>query len=160
MKRFIFLTVLWTALAGSLASAVAQNPTAIPKRGKAERASNDVFLALNHYFSDPTATMFELVSADSGAGTLVARRAQVDPETWNQWAFCEVSGLDMLDSFKDGAVTLNVSVTPVGNEESYVAVTAQFTGTYGLGSTQKSVDCYSRGVVEDDVLKVAGAASS
>jgi len=64
----------------------------------------------------------------------------------------------MLDTLRASSVTLNIKIEPSGTT-SYVTVTADFEGTYGIMSSQSTMQCTSKGVLEGNILSIVGASS-
>jgi hypothetical protein len=96
------------------------------------------------------------VSSDPKTRTLVVRRNYIDLDNWSKWAYCKVGPLDMLDSLRDGYVTMAIKLEPARGV-TYTSTTADFEGIYGLTSTGKVVPCISTGVFEDNVLATIDA---
>jgi len=107
----------------------------------------------------PTIGLFTLRSADERTHTLVAKRVGIDLQSWGQWAYCSLGPSHMLDTLTDGSVTVNVTVEASGKTASYVTVGADFEGTYGIGSSESTTQCVSKGLLEQNILAAAGAAS-
>ncbi|MGH7933279.1 MAG: hypothetical protein ACREQN_08915, partial [Candidatus Binataceae bacterium] len=101
---------------------------------------------------------FELSKTNETTGTLVAKRDNIDANSWNQWAYCEMSPAHMLDTLRDGAVIVSITARHAGNDSCYVTVKTDFKGTYGLGSSNSTEQCISKGVLENNLLAIAGAA--
>ena len=99
----------------------------------------------------------KIVSEDPGAHKLVATRQDIDTQTWGEWAYCKLGPSHLLDTLENGAVTVTVDIEPAANNTSFVKVTADFRGTYTLGSSETATTCVSNGVLEDDILRAAGA---
>lgn len=157
MKRFIVVLALGTLVLCS--SRAWAQPAAVPRMAQVPRDSRQTFATVKQYFSNPGSTMFRLVSADPRMGTIVARRDNIDNETWNEWAYCKLSPMHLLDTLQDGTATVNVKVEPSGNS-SYVTVNADFEGTYGLADSSDTTQCISNGVLEKNILAAVGAQQS
>ncbi len=156
MRGFL-LAIVFTALVLWPAAAPAQ-PKSIPQIAKVPKTFSETFRTLKNYFSP--GTPFTLVTADEATGTIVAKRSNIDQNTWSQWAYCKLSPLHMLDSLEDGSVMVNVKVERAGNDSSYVTVSTNFEGTYGLASQVNTTQCTSRGVLEKNILAAIGAPSA
>jgi hypothetical protein len=144
-------TILWSGL-------TAAQPAVIPRIGQAPHSARETFRKLRGYFSDEAANQFHLLRADAKTGTIVAKRSGIDTGTWSEWAFCKMSPTHLLDSLVDGSVILKVKVEGSGRHSSYVHVDADFEGTYGgLGSSQTTQQCVSKGLLEQKILAAAGA---
>ena len=142
--------LLWAAVASA-------QPAVIPRMAQAPHDAAQTFATLKRYFSDPSLSLFTLQSADDRARTLVAKRSGIDLQSWGQWAYCSLDPSHLLDSLRDAAVTLNIKVEASGKSASYVTVAADFEGTYGIGSSESTSQCVSKGVLEQNILAVAGA---
>jgi hypothetical protein len=137
--------------------AAAQTATRIPHRGPVAEKPRALFDRLKQGFADGRYGPYQLVSSDPKTRTIVVTRNNVDVEHWTRWAYCSVSAIDMFDSLRDGAVRLTVKLEPTTRKITYAVVWADFTGTYGIASTNKVVQCLSTGVLEEDILRTAGA---
>ena len=141
-------------------SPVFAQPKIIARMSPVPHDAASTFKTLKRYFSDPGLSNFQLVSADPATHTIVAKRSGIDTATWGQWAYCSLGPMHMLDTLTDAAVTLKVKIEPSVNNASYVTVNADFQGTYGLGNSESTTQCISNGVLEENILATAGAASS
>jgi hypothetical protein len=144
--------MLWSAVASA-------QPAVIPRSAQTPHDPAQTFATLKRYFSDPAMGMFELESAGERSHTLVAKRSGIDLQTWGQWAYCKLGPEHLLDSLVDGSVTVNVKVEAAGKTASFVTVRADFEGTYGIGSSETTTQCASNGVLEQNILTAAGAAT-
>src|SRR5260370_7903767 len=97
MKRFIVVLAV-LVLCSSRAWA---QPAAVTRMAQVPRDSRQTFATLKQYFSNPTSSMFRLVSADPRMGTIVARRDNIDSGTWTEWAYCKLSPMHLLDTLQD-----------------------------------------------------------
>ncbi|HKV56242.1 MAG TPA: hypothetical protein VJN94_16535 [Candidatus Binataceae bacterium] len=138
------------------ATAAAQSAV-IPRISRAPRDAQRTFEILKNYFSSNGA--YKILRADPAEHTLVAKRNGIDTESWSDWAYCEMGPEHLLDTLDDGAVTLTVKIKPISKDSSEVSVTADFEATYGLGDAETTTQCVSHGVLENQVLQLAGAAS-
>lgn len=143
--------LLWSAVASA-------QPAVIPRMAQTPHDAGQTFATLKRYFSDPSMGLFTLQSADERTHTLVAKRSGIDLQTWGQWAYCKLGPEHLLDSLRDGSVTVNVKVEGSGKSASYVTVATDFEGTYGIGSSESTTQCVSNGVLEQNILAAAGAA--
>lgn len=155
MKR-AFIVVAMVVLTPWYGIAFAQ-PRIIPRMARVPHDAQQTFRILKEYFSNPALGGLQLISADPATGTLVAKRDNIDSGRWREWAYCSLGPEHLLDTLSDGAVTVNVKIEPSGNNASYVTVTADFEGTYSLGSSSTTSTCISRGVLETHILEAAGA---
>jgi len=141
------------------ASTAAAQPALIPRVGTAPTNASRTYQLLHNYFSEPINGLFTIVRAESATHTLVVKRSEIDTEHWTEWAYCKLGPEQLLDSLEDGAVTLTVQLRPAASDSSEVSVTADFEGTYGLGSSRTTAQCVSKGGLEAAILKAAGAPS-
>lgn len=141
----------------SLALAQSAPPASIPRIGTAPHSADQTFTMLKGYLANPV-NFYQITSADERAHIIVARRGGIDTASWGQWAYCALGPSHMLDSLRDSAVTLNIKIEPSGTT-SYVTVTADFEGTYGIMSSQSTIQCTSKGVLEGNILSIVGASS-
>ena len=156
MKRYAVVCMLATLIL-SRSVALAQ-PAVIPRIGQAPHSATETFQKLKRYFSDQLASQFHVVSIDDRHRTIVAKRSDLDTGTWTSWAYCKMTPTHLLDSLKDGSVTVKVKVEASGRHASYVHIDADFEGTYGgLGSGLTTQQCVSKGVVEQHILTAADA---
>lgn len=158
MRTAAILTALFLALA-TCAIAVEQ-PRLIPRSAHIDRPVEQVFDTVQRYFSDPSLSLFRLVSADRKSGTIVARRTGIDTAHWTEWAFCEAEPMKMIYQFEDGTTTVTVKLEASGNNRTFASVTADFQGTYGLASAENKIACVSKGSLEENILAVARGAAS
>lgn len=136
-----------------------ETPRIISRSERVEHPVDQVFGTLKHYFNDSSLSGFRLTSADDKSWTLIATRSGIDGENWNTWAFCKTSAQQMIYQFEDGTVTVTVQLQKAGNQSAFVTVSADFQGNYGLGSQQATIDCVSKGSLEQDLIAVAGGPS-
>jgi hypothetical protein len=149
---FLLLTVV-------LCSTVAAQPTIIPRLGRAPHKPAQAYELLEGYLSDPLrGGFFRIVRGNSAKGLLVAERDRIDDKNWADWSYCKLGAGHLLDKLKDGRATVTVKIAPSGRSFSDVRVTADFKGTYGLGSSETTAQCVSKGVLENQILHAIGAA--
>lgn len=154
MKTRYIGPIFVVALCGSLASA---QPTIIPRRATAPHDAAKAYLLAKDYLSDPMGGSCTIVRADSARHTLTAERSGIDAKDWGDWTYCKLSPDQMLDTLNNGKVELTVKIEPAGKNSSNVAVTADFNGTYGFAGRQTTVQCVSKGGLENRVLQAVGA---
>ena len=135
---------------------LAQPPLQITHHGTSPIPAGRLYRALKTQFAGGQLGPWQVVSSDPKTRTLVVRRNYIDLDNWSQWAYCKVSPLDMLDSLREGYVTMAIKLEPARGV-TYTSTTADFEGIYGLTSTGKVVPCISRGVLEDNVLATIAA---
>lgn len=159
MKQGPKVVVLSTLVVLSLiTSAFAlEPPRIIPHSAQVKKPPAEVFRTLKTYFSDLGLSKFNLISADEKTGTIVAKQDGVDNARWKQWSACETDPMHVLYQFTDGTVTVTAKVERGGRDASFVTVSADFQGTYGLAQDETTIACRSLGVLEDSILTIAGA---
>jgi hypothetical protein len=156
-KPLIPMSIL-LAIIASPALAI-ETPRIISRSDRVEYPIDQVFGTLKHYFSDSSLSGFRLTSADDKSWTLIATRSGIDGENWNRWAFCKTSAEQMIYQFEDGTVTVTVQLQKAGKQSAFVTVSADFQGKYGMGSQEAILDCVSKGMLEQDLIAVAGGPS-
>lgn len=100
---------------------------------------------------------YMLVNSDAASRTVIVMRSNIDSASWTQWAYCRMGPMDMLDALRDGSVMLTVRLEPATKWRTWAVITAEFTGTYGIGYQTKQTRCASKGVLEEDILRRLGA---
>jgi hypothetical protein len=135
---------------------LAQPPLQITHHGTSPIPAGRLYHALKTQFTGGWLGPYQVVSSDPKTRTLVVRRNGIDLDSWSKWAYCKVGPLDMLDSLRDGTVTMAIKLEPARGV-TYTSTTADFEGVYGLTSTGKVVPCISTGVFEDNVLATIDA---
>lgn len=155
-RQFVLVSVILFFARVSAVFAL-EPPRVIPHSAQVKKAPAEVFRSLKTYFSDPGLSKFNLVSADEKTGTVIARQEGIDSARWHQWAACEADPMHMLYQFTDGSVTVTSKVERGGGDGSFVTVSADFHGTYGLAQDETTIACRSLGVLEDSILTIAGA---
>jgi hypothetical protein len=156
-NRSIVISILLAIVASPILAL--ETPRIIPRSERVGYPIDQVFGTLKHYFNDSSLSGFRLSSADDKSWTLVATRSDIDGENWKRWAFCKTSAQQMIYQFEDGTVTVTVQLQKAGNQATFVTVSADFQGNYGLGGQQTTVDCVSNGSLEKDLITVAGGTS-
>lgn len=156
-NRSIVISLLMVMIAFS--ALALETPRIISRSERVEHPVDQVFGTLKHYFDDSSLSGFRLTSADDKSWTLIATRSGIDGENWNTWAFCKTSAQQMIYQFEDGTVTVKVQLQKAGNQSAFLTVSADFQGNYGLGSQQATIDCVSKGSLEQDLIAVAGGPS-
>ena len=135
----------------------AAQPATIPRMAPAPHSPSRTYNLVRAYLSDPQGADMKIVSEDPKTHTIVGKRGDINTQTWGEWAYCKLGPSHMLDTLANGAVTVTVNVESAANDSSFVKVAADFEGTYELGSSQTTTRCVSNGVLEDDILRAAGA---
>jgi len=157
MKTRCFVVAVAIVLVGSASALAQEQPRIIARSATVDRPRAEVFGTLKNYLSDPVLSGFTLTSADETTGILRARRSGIDSGTWNKWAFCEARNVEMIYNFESSSAEIEAKVQPSGKDASYVSVRSDLRGTYSLGSASTTIGCVSRGIVENEILTVAGA---
>jgi hypothetical protein len=150
---FLFLATLTPAFA-------IEQPRIVPRANEVPKPMDEVFARLKKYFSDPSVSHFQLVSADPKTHTIVAKQASVDSASWNNWAFCKTGPVEMIYKYADGSATVTVKLEKTTKHSTFVSVAADFQGAYRLGSNENKVACESKFVLEDQIISVAGASDA
>jgi hypothetical protein len=140
----------------SIASAL-EPPRIIPHSAPINKPVPDVFKTLKSYFSNRLESKFELVSADEKTDTIVAKQTGIDSARWSQWAACETDPMHMIYQLNDAIVTLTVSLEQAPHKSTFMTVSADFRGIYGLAQDQTTIECKSTGALENNILAFAGA---
>ena len=138
-------------------AAAVEMPRLIPRSQQIARPMDEVYASLKKYFADPALSRFKLVSANPATHTLVATMSGIDNESWSKWAFCKTGPVEMIYKFEDGTVTITVGVETTTTKSSFATVTADFEGSYQLGSNENKVACVSKGELEDNIHAVTGS---
>ncbi len=146
------------ALAGF--TSALEPPRIIPSSGRAPQPPSQVFKTLKTYFSDLSLSKFHVTQASEAAEVIVAQQSGVDTVRWRQWAACQTDPMHMLYQFQDGTVTVKVTLDPSPGNATFVTVSADFQGTYGLGQDTTTIACRSTGTLEQEILRVAGVPQS
>jgi hypothetical protein len=139
------------------AAMLVQPPLQITHHGTSPIPAGRLYRALKNQFAGGQLGPWQVITSDRKTRTLVVRRNYIDSENWSNWAYCKVGPLDMLDSLRDGYVTMAIKLEPARGV-TYTSTTADFEGIYGLTSTGGQViPCISRGVLEDQALATIAA---
>ena len=151
-------SILTPLLLFMLATAFAiETPRIIPRVQEIPKPEREVFASIKHYFTDSSLSHFQLVSADEGTHTLVAKQTALDDLTWRTWAFCETGPVEMIYKLQDGTAVVTVKLDKATPHSTLASVSADFHGRYALGGNQNTVACKSKFVLEDNILAAAGA---
>jgi hypothetical protein len=134
-----------------------ETPRIVPRMQEIQMPVDEVYANLKKYFSDSATSHFQLISADERTHTLVARQSPIGEEVWHSWAFCQTGPVQMIYKYEDSTATVTVKLEKSPRHSTFASVSADFQGTYGLGSDQNKVDCTSKFVLEDQILAAAGA---
>jgi hypothetical protein len=152
------LAILAAIAAGAAAQEV---PRVIPKRSTVDRPLDAAYGTLKQYFTDSSLSRFTLISSDDTTHTLVAKESGIGPNDWAALAFCQTSGEQMVYTFTDGTVIVTAKLQAAGKHRTFVSVSADFHGMYALALASKSTGlaCTSKGVMEDNLISIAGGTS-
>ena len=132
-------------------------PRIIPHSAPVNKPVPAVFQTLKSYFSDRLESKFELVSADENAGVIIAKQTGIDSDRWRNWAACQTDPLHMLYKLDDARVTLTIRLEQAPRNTTFMTVSADFQGRYGLAQDETTIECTSTGALEDSILAFAGA---
>jgi hypothetical protein len=132
-------------------------PRIIPHSAPVAKPVENVFQILKNYFSDRVQSKFELISADEKSGTIIARQTGIDSERWRNWAVCQTDPVHMIYQLQDARVTLTIKLEQAPHNTTFMTVSADFQGLYGLAQDQTTIECRSTGALEDSILAFAGA---
>jgi hypothetical protein len=134
-------------------------PRVIPHSAQIDKPVPDVFKTLKSYLSDRLESKFELVSADEKSETIVAKQTGIDSARWAQWAACQTDPMHLIYQLNDAIVTLTIKLDKSPHNKTFMTVSADFQGIYGLAQDSTTIECKSTGTLEDNILAFAGAQS-
>jgi hypothetical protein len=154
------LLLIVSPLYSSSRASALEPPRIIPHSASVNKPVSEVFKTLKEYFSDTVQSKFELISADDKTDTIVAKQNGIDSARWKSWAACETDPIHMIYQLNDARVTLTIKLEKSPHNTTFMTVSANFQGTYGLAQDQTTIDCKSTGTLEDNILAFAGAAPS
>jgi len=132
-------------------------PRIIPHSAPVDKPVPEVFQNLKAYFSDRLESKFELVSADEKTDTVVAKQTGIDSAQWRNWAACQTDPMHMLYQLNDATVTVTIKLDQSPQNTTFMTVSADFRGIYGLAQDQTTIECKSTGWLEENILAFAGA---
>ena len=156
MVRISILAAFAIALSIASGSAL-EPPRIIPHSASIDKSPADLFKILKSYFADRLESKFELASADEKTGTIVAKQNGIDSDRWRQWAACKTDPMHMIYQLNDAGVTVTIKLEKSAPSHTFMTVTADFKGIYGLARDETTIECSSTGVLEDSLLAFAGA---
>lgn len=159
MKRLAkasFFAAFAIALAVASGSAL-EPPRVIPHSASIDKSRTDLFKILKSYFSDRLESKFELVSADEKTDTIVAKQNGIDSDRWRRWAACKTDPMHMIYQLTDAGVTITIKLDKSTRNSTFMTVTADFKGIYGLAQDETTIECTSTGALEENILAFAGA---
>jgi len=132
-------------------------PRIIPHSAPIAKPVSDVFHVLKSYLSDRLESKFQTVSANETDATIVAKQTGIDSERWRQWAACQTDPMHMIYQLNDAIVTLSIKLDQAPHNTTFMTVSADFRGIYGLAQDETTIECKSTGALEDSILAFAGA---
>jgi hypothetical protein len=162
MKTHLFSIIAFLCLATFTPAPTfaIESPRIVPRITQVPQPADEIFTRLKKYFSDPTVSHFQLVSADPRTRTIVAKQSGIDGASWNNWAFCKAGPVQMIYKYQDGTATVTVKLEKTNRHLTLVSASADFEGLYALGANQNQVACNSKFALEENILAVAGAAKA
>jgi hypothetical protein len=155
LSTMIPMIAIAAATIATSAFAQVEAPRNVARSAYANRPYHEVFGTLKHYFA--ALNSMTLVSSDVKTGTIVARRNGVETATWNRWAYCKVGAMGLLDTLQSSSAEVTIKLTQAGTGSTLVTVTANYHAIYSFASQTDNVECTSTGVLEREILTVAGA---
>ncbi len=137
-------------------------PQTISRSTEIHRPFDQVYAAMENYFSPDSMHNFQIVSRSrtKSKAELVATRTVTDQMKWSDWAYCKVPAMQMFDTLQQGNITVRVRIDRQSPARTYVTVTPDFQAQYALAGNSSTRQCTSKGVLEKDILRGAGAADS
>src|ERR1700683_80121 len=135
-------------------------PRVIPHSAPVNKSASEVFRTLKSYFADRLESKFILISADQKTGTIVAKQTGIDSMRWRNWAACNTDPIHMIYRLNDAMVTVTIKLDRSVHDTTFMTVTADFQGIYGLAQDQTTIECRSTRALEDTPLALAGAQTS
>jgi hypothetical protein len=135
-------------------------PRIIPHSAPVNKPVSDVFHLLKTYFTDRLQSKFQTVNANAETATIIAKQTGIDNVRWREWAVCQTDPMHILYQLNDAIVTLTVKLEQAPHDTTFMTVTADFRGIYGLAQDQTTIECTSTGALENNILALAGAQMS
>jgi hypothetical protein len=148
----VLVATICCAGAGALAT-----PRIIPHAAPVNKPVGDVFHLLRTYFADRLQSKFLTVNANAETATIIAKQTGIDNVRWREWAVCQTDPVHMLYQLNDAIVTLSVKLEQAPHNTTFMTVSADFRGIYGLAQDQTTIECSSTGALENNILALAGA---
>jgi hypothetical protein len=156
-----FALLLFVSISYPMSTACALDlPRIIPHSAPINKPVPDVFKTLKAYFSDRVDSKFALISADEKTDTIVAKQTGIDSARWSQFAACQTDPMHLIYQLNDAMVTLTIKLDKSPHDTTFMTVSADFQGIYGLGQDSTTIECKSTGTLEDNILALAGAQMS
>ena len=156
LGRLVALPMIVAMLCYGIGSAL-EPPRVIPHSAPVSKPVSDVFRILKTYFADRLESKFQTVNANEEAATITARQTGIDNARWRQWAVCQTDPVHMLYQLNDAIVTVSIKLEQAPRNTTFMTVSADFRGIYGLGENETTIECKSTGVLENNLLALAGA---
>jgi hypothetical protein len=168
----VMIGILWHGLSEAVPHAVASTALTEPARSltgapapvttgppqHVEHAALDMrsarlFRRLEDQFNGGWLGPYQIIRSDAKKGTMIVRRDSIDNASLAKWCYCQVDTLNMLDSLRNGAVFVTLTLTPDRNTTG-LDVADDFEGTYSLtpASATTTVRCASQGVLEKELV--------
>jgi methionine-rich copper-binding protein CopC len=160
MKRVAIvapLAALVSLLGIATSSHALEPPRVIPHSASVNKPVSEIFQTLKLYFADRLESKFILQSADEKTGTIVAKQTGIDSDRWRNWAACNTDPMHMIYQLNDAMVTVTIKLDQSVHNTTFMTVSADFQGIYGLSQDQTTIECRSTGALEDNILALAGA---
>jgi hypothetical protein len=132
-------------------------PRIIPHSAPINKPVGDVFRVLKSYFLDRVQSRFHTVDANEKTATIIAKQTGIDSDRWRQWAVCQTDPVHMLYQLNDAIVTLTIKLDQAPRNTTFMTVSADFRGIYGLAQDETTIECRSTGALENNMLALAGA---
>jgi hypothetical protein len=146
------VTILYPCVGKAL-----EPPRIIPHSAPISKPVGEVFRALKSYFLDRAESRFQTVDANEKTATIIAKQTGIDSDRWRQWAVCETDPVHMLYQLNDAIVTLTIKLDQAPRDTTFMTVSADYRGIYGLAQDEATIECKSTGALENNILALAGA---
>jgi hypothetical protein len=159
MRRLPLIMTL-SLLASLAASSAWSRP--LSRSADIHRPFDQVYASVSKYFSPDSRHDFQIVSQNrsKSKAEFVAKRIVQDKMKWSDWAYCEVPTLQLFDTLQQGNITVTVELERESAGHTYVTVTPDFEGVYQFAGNSRTQQCASKGGLENDILRGAGASAS
>jgi len=158
--RHVAVTITLSLIVGLLASPAWSRP--LSRSVDIHRPFDRVYSAVSEYFSPDSMHDFQIVSQNRSRSKaeFIAKRTVQDKMKWSDWAYCKVPAMQLLDTLQQGNITVTVKLERESASHTYVTVTPDFEGVYQFAGNSRSQQCASKGVLENDILRGAGASAT
>jgi hypothetical protein len=161
LPALLFALLLFVSISDPIRTGSALDlPRIIPHSAPINKPVPEVFKTLKAYFSDQVDSKFALISADEKTDTIVAKQTGIDSARWSQWAACQTDPMHLIYQLNDAMVTLTIKLDKSPHDTTFMTVSADFQGIYGLAQDSTTIECKSTGTLEDNILALAGAQTS